>query len=580
MKKNLISLWHFDENNRHVANNALADGPPLLLHGAVRTNRRFGQALELRLAGDRATGKGPGRLLCGSICFWAQINGGRGQVDLINLQGMIQITVDLSQGMALIASAEDRVLQSNTRLTPARWHHITLTFNADGLVLYLDAQKVAASEQAFGGLSVASASQNYLQLGPLPAAAQSVCLDELALFNIDLAPAHIHDLLQGTLEPTSPQPVIHEPTQIDASPYIDKDDPTCGLQKAIDALGPAGGIVQIPMGRFLLRHALKLSSQTQLQGTGLASSLIASPPVSTQLMMAAKAGVDHVQVEDTSLFEVGDDVIIASPQQMGFTATHTQITRIDGRLLWFDQPLVADYDANAPTMVCHWFPLISVLGQSHVQIEGLHLLGNRNAIGDTPFGPDQACCAIQLMGAEHCHVKRILIEDWAHDGIGLFDSRYCHVSQCHVRNSLGHGIHVGDDSDANWINDNHCQHNSGTGIYLSSLAKPCIISQNILTANRKGALASFSQGHRVKANLAPSPGSSQGIHASAGNVLGGSPSPVSVSNVPIDKLPPLPTLDKPQTYSNDPASDIATDLAASLNENSVSRRLRGLDAFD
>ena len=41
MKKNLIGLWHFDENNRHVANNALENHPPLLLHGAGRTNRRL-----------------------------------------------------------------------------------------------------------------------------------------------------------------------------------------------------------------------------------------------------------------------------------------------------------------------------------------------------------------------------------------------------------------------------------------------------------------------------------------------------------------------------------------------------------
>ena len=587
MKKNLIGLWHFDENNRHVANNALENHPPLLLHGAGRTNRRFGQALELRLAGDRATGKGLGRLLCGSICFWAQINGGRGQVDLINLQGMIQLTVDLSQGMALIASAEDRVLQSKTRLTPGQWHHITLTFNADGLALYLDAQKVAISEQPFAGLSVANACENYLQLGPLPPASQPVGIDELALFNIELAPAHIHDLLQGVLEPTSPQPVIHHPAQIDATQYIDHEDPTCGLQKAIDALGPAGGIVQIPMGRYLLRQSLKLPSQTALKGTGLASTLMASPPVSSQLMMAAKAGVDHVQVEDTSLFEVGDDVMIANPQQMGFGATHTQITRIDKQLLWFDQPLIADYDANAPTMVCHWFSLITALGQSHVRICDLHFLGNRNAIGDTPFGPDQACCAIQLMGAEHCQLKRLMIEDWAHDGIGLFNSRYCHISQCNVRNSLGHGIHIGDQSIANWVEQNHCQHNSGMGIFLAAQALPCIISQNILTYNIKGTLASMSQGHMVKANLAP-PGNSNSGTLSPPPAYANESAPetdntmrdVLVPDIPLDKLPSLADDNEIQTYSNDPVNDIATDLAASLNENSVSRRLRGLDAFD
>ncbi|MBL4701551.1 MAG: LamG domain-containing protein, partial [Phycisphaeraceae bacterium] len=264
MQQNLISLWHFDENSRHIAINALPGRNPLFIHGAVHRSRRFGQALELRLPGDRATGDGPGRLLCGSVCFWVQVNGGRGQVELLNIQGMIQITIDLSQGLALIASVDDRVLSSESRLSNGQWHHITLTFNADGLKLYLDAKKVAESDAHFAGLSVSSSRQNYLQIGPLPPAAGPVLIDELALFNQDLMPAHIEDLLQGVLEPTLPNQNIPEPKFVDATAFVDRNDPSCGLQKAIDSLGLAGGIVQLPMGRFILRQSLKLTSRTLL----------------------------------------------------------------------------------------------------------------------------------------------------------------------------------------------------------------------------------------------------------------------------------------------------------------------------
>jgi hypothetical protein len=575
MQQNLIGLWHFDENSRHLAGNTLANGQPLAVHGALRTPRRFGQALELRLPGDRATGKGPGRLLCGSICFWAQVNGGRGQVDLLNLQGMIQITVDLSQGLALVVNVDDRVLVSQTRLTSSQWHHITVTFNPDGVWLYLDAKKVAASEMPFTGLSVSSTRQNYLQIGPLTPAAQPVLIDELALFNIDLPPAHIEDVIHGTLEPTLPNQKTHEPSQIDAADFIDRDDPTCGLQTAINKLGPAGGIITLPMGRFTLRQSLRLNSRTILKGAGFTTTLQASGPVSTQLMTSANAGADRVQVEDPSLLEAGDDVMIASPKQTGWQATRARITRIDGQRLWLDQPLVMDYDANTPTMVCHWFPLITVLGQAQVQISDMHLLGNQNAIGDAPFGPDHACCAIQLMGSDQCVIHNVTVEDWSHDGIGLFDSRFCRVQQCHVRNALGHGIRVGDQSAGHWIVSNHCQLNGGVGIYLASQTQPCIVSENVLTYNKKGGIATRSNTHQIKTNLAPpvtahgqtnAPGLPHGVDSVAENIL---------------IAPAVKTrAGSSSSYTNEHIGDAGSDAAARHNENSVSRRLRGLDAFD
>ena len=75
MRQNLISLWHFDENSRHLAISAPPSCNPLFIHGAVHRSRRFGQALELRLPGDRVTGDGPGRLLCDSVCFWVAVSG-------------------------------------------------------------------------------------------------------------------------------------------------------------------------------------------------------------------------------------------------------------------------------------------------------------------------------------------------------------------------------------------------------------------------------------------------------------------------------------------------------------------------
>jgi hypothetical protein len=208
----------------------------------------------------------------------------------------------------------------------------------------------------------------------------------------------------------------------------------------------------------------------------------------------------------------------------------------------------------------------------------MHLLGNPNAIGDTPFGPDHACCAIQLMGAEQCEVRNMLVEDWSHDGIGLFDSRFCRVQQCTVRNSLGHGIRIGDHSAGNWITANHCQLNGGVGIYLASQTLPCIVTENVLTFNLKGGIATRSPGHQIKSNLAPAPPGSV-PSSQAADAIAGAPSGNITENILIAPAAKAPKADK-ATYSNEHISDAGTSAVASHNEKSVSRRLRGLDAFD
>src|ERR1051325_3472636 len=49
---------------------------------------------------------------------------------------------------------------------------------------------------------------------------------------------------------------------------FDRSSPDCGIQKAIDALGPPGGEVVLPAGRFELLRALMLPSNVSLRGQG------------------------------------------------------------------------------------------------------------------------------------------------------------------------------------------------------------------------------------------------------------------------------------------------------------------------
>src|SRR5690242_9230947 len=64
---------------------------------------------------------------------------------------------------------------------------------------------------------------------------------------------------------------------IDAARYFDPHSPTSGLQKAIDAAEPAGGVVEIPPGVYPLKQGLVLRNGITLRGCGPATVLRKGP---------------------------------------------------------------------------------------------------------------------------------------------------------------------------------------------------------------------------------------------------------------------------------------------------------------
>lgn len=69
-----------------------------------------------------------------------------------------------------------------------------------------------------------------------------------------------------------------EPATVDAAGFIDRSLGDCGLQRAIDALPPGGGVVVLPEGRFALERYVFLKSGTTLRGQGRKTVLAAGRP--------------------------------------------------------------------------------------------------------------------------------------------------------------------------------------------------------------------------------------------------------------------------------------------------------------
>jgi len=66
-----------------------------------------------------------------------------------------------------------------------------------------------------------------------------------------------------------------EAGELDATKFIDRALPDCGIQKAIDSLGKQGGEVVLPAGRFELLRSIMLPSNVALRGQGPDKTILA-----------------------------------------------------------------------------------------------------------------------------------------------------------------------------------------------------------------------------------------------------------------------------------------------------------------
>ncbi len=78
----------------------------------------------------------------------------------------------------------------------------------------------------------------------------------------------------------APLATTGETRVVDATPFIDRAATDCGLQKAIDSLGEAGGVLAIPEGEYKLCRYLFLRSGVTLRGAGMDKTILSvgNPP--------------------------------------------------------------------------------------------------------------------------------------------------------------------------------------------------------------------------------------------------------------------------------------------------------------
>lgn len=478
MDRDLLALWCFDEADGPLAFNEVASGAPMQVRSATRGPGRNGRALNFRRGGDNAVAPGLGTVRSGTVCFWIRLDGPKPGGDIVNLHEQLTIGLDGDDGDQLRIKLHAGVIEAPDALTPGKWTHVAVTFGGHGLTLLVAGKVVAHDPANTAGLTPHGAGgPRHVTLCPLPSKCVACAIDELQIHKRALSADEIDTIATDPAVPAAGAREQLAPLDIDAAAFIDESDPTCGLQRAIDAVDPAGGRVTIPVGRFTLRRGLRVPSRVTLTGCGHQTILVAAPGFVTPLRDDVEPGATRITVNDASGFEPGDGVIVQDAGNgCGYNATHACVVAVERGVVHLTVPTWHGYEAGKQGIVARCFPAVSGLYVHDVQIADLTIEGRAGLEAD--HGVNFTAAAITLERSLGCEVRNVLIRRWLHDGICFGKGSWHRVTDCVVRDSYGHGYHPGNRMRSCTWQNNLAVNNGQDGFYFC-----CGVEDNLVTGN-------------------------------------------------------------------------------------------------
>ena len=416
MQAGPIAAWRLGESESVLIPNAVSNGQPLQVHGAVDCTGRRGKGLAFRHRFDYARGPAVGALKAGTVSMGLRMDRTGHNTTVFSLQEQVKIVVQPEPDQGLGVSLGSTRLTCDQALEPGRWHHVALSFGPGGASLYLDGRKVAGDPKARHGLPLGRGHEQYMLIGGLQPHFVPCAVDELAVFESTLTDEQVRQLATGPIAPAEGEPIRCLPTAVCASGFIDETSPTCGLQQAIDSLGPSGGTVTIPAGRYVLRRGVELSARVTLTGEGGRAILVAPRAYASRLAGDVAEGSDAVTVADASGFAVGDEIMVTSHTQRGWNSTHAILVDIRGNTLRLSRPLWNDYKSADETLAVHWFAMVRAFMQHEIHLTDLTIEGTPERLA---LRPDFTASAIHLVRCCDSQITRCRVVGWPHDGISV-----------------------------------------------------------------------------------------------------------------------------------------------------------------
>jgi len=268
------------------------------------------------------------------------------------------------------------------------------------------------------------------------------------------------------------------------------------LQAAVDYVGLlGGGTVEIGEGTYLMRDSLHLRSHVTVRGAGDKTVLLKAPAASSPLAVDGDFGEEQITVADPSGFDVGSGVAIWDDHAGGFHTTVARITGRRGNTFSIDTPLMADCMVQNHAKAATVFAVVSGHEVRNVRVEGLVILGNKDA--NVPLNGCRGA-GIYLYRGHGAVLKDCIIRGYNGDGISFQQSNDVRVEDCVSEDNVQLGLHPGSGSQRPIIQRCIARGNGTDGLFLCWRVRHGVFEDNTLEGNGRYGI---SIGHKDSDNL-------------------------------------------------------------------------------
>jgi len=327
-------------------------------------------------------------------------------------------------------------------------------------------------------------------------------------------------------------------TVLDAGDFVSAESTTCGIQEAVNALPPEGGVVTIAPGRYVLRQSVVLRTHVTVRGSGSATVLTRPREVYSKLARPARKGDTAVGVQSSEGFRAGDQVAVFDDRMHGWYMGHAILAKVEPGRLTLTAAIEnghpeGDYALERNAGVVNYFPFFRASTMhfgapvSDVAVLDLTLDGN---LAENP-GPwtDFTLAAIHFANVSDALVRGVTVRGSVGDGIGVQGGRDNRVESCLVENCRVHGFHPGTSLRGAAFSGNIARNNGGDGLYFCCQVVGIVVTGNLFHSNKGsgigglGAGCGLSDSFNVVANNVCRENGLWGIEAGGGrnNVISG-----------------------------------------------------------
>ncbi len=290
---------------------------------------------------------------------------------------------------------------------------------------------------------------------------------------------------------------------LDAADFARAGSATCGIQEAMDALPPSGGVVNIRPGTYVMRRAIVLRSHVTLRGAGPTTVLTRGKQAHAKLTKPARKGETSVEVASTAGFRVGDEVAVLDNRMRGWYMAHCILKAIGPKRLGFVKPIesghkVGLFEPKRGAVVVNFFPFIVgsrlYSGKPVVDV-GIFDLALDGNLKQNP-GPWKCftLSAIHFANVSDSVVRGVVVRGSVGDGIGVQGGADNRVEGCLVERCRGHGLHPGTALRGGVFANNISRHNGGDGLYFCWQCVGVTVTNNLLHDNDGSGIGGLGEG--------------------------------------------------------------------------------------